>query len=73
MRCRLCGGLLEPRVTDLPFKVSDTSIVIVKALPVLECGQCGEAELSGDTMAKVEEVIARVDDASEVEVVRFAA
>ena len=42
MRCRVCGGLLEPRVTDLPFKIGDSSIVILKALPVLQCRQCGE-------------------------------
>ena len=32
MRCRVCGGQQERRVTDLPFKVTDHSIVIVKAL-----------------------------------------
>jgi hypothetical protein len=34
MRCRVFGGLLERRVTDLPFKIGDSSIVVVKALPV---------------------------------------
>ncbi len=34
MKCRICGGSLEARVTDLPFKIADFSIVILKALPV---------------------------------------
>ena len=73
MKCRVCGGSLEPRVTDLPFKVSESSIVIVKALPVLQCGQCGDTELEHSTMLRVEKLLERVDRSSELEVIRFAA
>ena len=54
MRCRVCGGLLEPRVTDLPFKISDSSVVILKALPVLQCRQCGETEMEHAPMLHVD-------------------
>ncbi len=40
MNCRVCGGAMEERVTDLPFKIGDISIVIVRALPVLQCRKC---------------------------------
>lgn len=73
MRCRVCGGLLERRTTDLPFKIGDSSIVILKALPVLQCRQCGETELENATMRRVDEVLAGVDRSSELEVIRFAA
>jgi len=73
MSCRMCGGLLESRVTDLPFKIGDTSIVILRSLPVLQCRQCGETELEQPTMRRVEEVLAGVDESSELEVIRFAA
>jgi len=73
MRCRVCGGLLEKRVTDLPFKIGDSSIVILKALPVLQCRQCGEVELDQATMVRVEEVLTGVDCSSELEVIRFGA
>ena len=73
MRCRVCGGLLEHRVTDLPFKIGDSSIVIFKALPVLQCRQCGETELEQATMLRVDQVLAGVDTSSELEVIRFAA
>jgi YgiT-type zinc finger domain-containing protein len=73
MKCRVCGGPLEQRVTDLPFKIGDSSIVILKALPVLQCRQCGETELEHATMVRVEQVLAGVDASSELEVIRFAA
>ncbi|MBL8210060.1 MAG: YgiT-type zinc finger protein [Bryobacterales bacterium] len=73
MRCRTCGGTLRPRNTDLPFKTGDTTIVILKALPVLQCGQCGEIELEQATMVRVEELLERVDAAAELEIIRFAA
>lgn len=73
MRCRVCGGGLEPRVTDLPFKIGDSSIVILKALPVLQCRQCGDTELEQRTMLRVDQLLARVDESAELEVIRFAA
>jgi YgiT-type zinc finger domain-containing protein len=73
MNCRICGGLLENRVTDLPFKLGDSTIVIVKALPVLQCRQCGETELEHEIMRRVEVALAGVDRSAELEVIRFAA
>ena len=73
MRCRVCGALLERRVTDLPFKIGDSSIVILKALPVLQCRQCGKAELENVAMSRVDRLLAAVDRSAELEVVRYAA
>ena len=73
MRCRVCGGSLESRVTDLPFKIGDTAIVIVRSLPVFQCGQCGETELDDAAMSRVDTLLARVDKSAELEVVRYAA
>jgi YgiT-type zinc finger domain-containing protein len=73
MRCRICGGLLEPRVTDLPFKIGDSSIVILRALPVLQCRQCGDTELEQVTMSRVDQFLAAVDESAELKVIRYAA
>ncbi len=73
MKCRVCGGLLEARVTDLPFKIGDSTIVILKALPVLECRQCGDTELEHATMARVDLLLGAVDKSAELEVIRYAA
>ena len=73
MRRRVCGGLLEPRVTDLPFKISDASIAILKAVPVLQCCQCGDTELEQETMKRVDELLAGIGESAELEVIRYAA
>jgi YgiT-type zinc finger domain-containing protein len=73
MRCRVCGGATDERVTDLPFTIGDTSIVIVRALRVLQCRQCGETELQNNAMARVDDLLAAVDRSAELEVVRYAA
>ena len=73
MRCRVCGGLLEPRVTDLPFKTGETAIVILRSLPVLQCRQCGDTELEHSTMSRVDEILASAGAPDELRVIRFAA
>jgi YgiT-type zinc finger domain-containing protein len=73
MKCRVCGGLLEPRITDLPFKIGDSRIVILRSLPVLQCRQCGDTELEQETMNRVDQLLAAVDSSAELEVIRYAA
>ena len=73
MKCRICGGSLVPQVTDLPFKIGNSSIVILKSLPVLLCNQCGDTELEHVTMLQVEKLLGGVDKSAELEVIRFAA
>ena len=73
MRCRACGALLAPRVTDLPFKLADTTIVILKALPVLQCPQCGGTELDQATMSRVDQLLRGVNRSAELEVIQYAA
>ncbi len=73
MKCRVCAGPQEPRVTDLPFKIGDSLIVILKDLPVLQCRQCGDIELENSVMLKVEQVLGAVDRSAELEIIRYAA
>ena len=42
MNCQVCGGLMQAKFTDIPFKLDQHNIRIIKDLPVQECGQCGE-------------------------------
>ena len=73
MRCSVCGSKLRPLITDLPFKLSDTSIVILKGLPVLQCDNCREYLLDDSVMNRVEEILQRADAAAELEIIRYAA
>jgi YgiT-type zinc finger domain-containing protein len=73
MTCRICGADMQDRITDLPFKATDRSIVIVKDLPVTQCSGCGEYLLSHAVMQRVESILEGTDQATELEIVRYAA
>lgn len=73
MKCHVCGSAMRPSVTDLPFKTGDTSIVIVKGLPVLQCQGCREFLIEDDAMKRVDALLAKAGTDAELEVVRFAA
>ena len=73
MKCHICGSSLKTLITNLPFKISDTTIVILKGLPVLQCENCSEYLLDDPVMGRVEEILDRVDAAAELEIIRYAA
>lgn len=73
MRCTVCGAELRATITDLPFKVSDTAIVILKHLPVLQCERCPEYLMEDAVLRRVDEILARVDGGTELEIIRYAA
>ena len=73
MKCMTCGSSLQPVQSDLPFKVSQHSIVILKNLPVLQCDNCGEYSIEDPIYRRVEEILAEVDASAELEIIRFAA
>jgi YgiT-type zinc finger domain-containing protein len=72
MICHICGGKLEKIVTDLPFKINDDSIVIVKRLPVLQCVNCSEYVIEDQVMQKVDSILNRIDATAELEVLNYA-
>ena len=73
MNCQLCGAPMQTSVTDLPFKLSASTIAIVKRVPVSECSNCGEYLLDDGTMQRVEEILNNIDDSAELGIVDFAA
>lgn len=73
MKCHVCGSEMEHVHTDLPFKLGESTIVIVKNLPVLQCKSCSEYLLEDPVMQKVEEILDQVNREAELEIVRYAA
>ena len=73
MRCAVCGAELLAMSTDLPFKVREPGIVILKGVPVWQCARCPQYLLEDRVLARVDELLRRVDGAIELEVVRYAA
>ena len=73
MKCSVCGSRLRPTTTDLPFKVTERTIVILKQLPVAQCERCSEYSLEDSVFARVEELLSSVNTSSELEIISFAA
>jgi YgiT-type zinc finger domain-containing protein len=64
---------MKLQITDLPFKISERTIVILKGLPVLQCENCIEYLLENTVLERVEQVLEKVSAASELEIIRYAA
>ena len=73
MKCRVCGSSLRGSITNLPFKVSERTIVILKDLPVEQCESCSEYLLADTVFARVEMLLSGVDTSAELEIIPFAA
>ena len=73
MKCHVCGSRMQSITTDLPFKVNDTTIVIMKDLPVIQCDGCSEYLLDDSVLKRVDGIIEKMDAAAELEIIRCAA
>ncbi len=73
MKCSVCGGELTTVKTDLPFKINENTIVIVKELPVLQCANCPEYLIEDRVLSWVDEILAKVEGGTELEIIRYAA
>ncbi|HEX7184631.1 MAG TPA: YgiT-type zinc finger protein [Thermoanaerobaculia bacterium] len=73
MRCHVCGSEMEAIRTDLPFKLNEKTIVVLRNLPVLQCTSCAEYSIEDSVFAEVEAILSRVDSSAELEVIRYAA
>lgn len=73
MKCHICGGKMKPTTTDLPFKLRSNSIIIVKNLPVLQCGNCQEYLIKDQVMERLDKILKKASIKTELEVIRFAA
>ena len=73
MKCHVCGATMRSLITDLPFKTSETTIVILKGLPVFQCDSCSEYLLDDPVLKRVEKILEKADTVAELEVIRYAA
>ena len=64
---------MQQKRTDLPFKISESTIVIVKDLPVVQCPQCSEYLIPDPVMTKVGKMLTSANKGAELEIVRYAA
>lgn len=60
-------------ISDLPFKTTESSIVILKSLPVLQCENCTEYLIEDAVLSRVDEILVGISGEAELEVIRYAA
>jgi YgiT-type zinc finger domain-containing protein len=73
MKCAVCGAEMRAGTSDLPFKTTERTIVILKGLPVLQCENCAQYLIEDGVLGRVDEILATIDGAAELEIIRFAA
>lgn len=73
MICHNCGKKLEKIITDLPFKIKQNSIVIIKDLPVFQCQNCNEYLIEDPVMKRVDLILNKTDKTAELEILSYAA
>ncbi len=71
MKCHMCGGGMRSIRTDLPFKLDEHRIIVVKCVPVEQCNFCGEYVLRDLTMQSLDLLIASMDNNVELEVRKY--
>jgi YgiT-type zinc finger domain-containing protein len=72
MICHNCGSKLEKLTTNLPFRVNQDCIVIIKGLPILQCRNCNEYLIEDAVMEKVDSILDKIDKTAELEVLTYA-
>jgi len=73
MKCHVCGGRMDSIRTDLPFKLDQHKIIVVKDMPVEQCQSCYEFLIQDPVMEDLDCLLDSVDSGIELEVRRFAA
>jgi YgiT-type zinc finger domain-containing protein len=73
MKCSVCGAEMRSTSGDLPFKTTEDTIVILKSLPILQCENCTHYLIEDAVMSRIDAILAKMDGAAELEVIRYAA
>lgn len=73
MKCTVCGAQMRSTRSDLPFKTTEQTIVILKNLPVLQCETCAQYLIEDVVLGRVDQILAAVNGAAELEIIRYAA
>ncbi len=73
MKCTVCGAGMRSTRSDLPFKTTQKTIVILKSLPVLQCENFAHYLIEDAVLGRVDKILATSNGAAELEIVPYAA
>jgi len=60
-------------VTDLPFRVNRSVMIILRDLPLMQCIECGAYAFEERIMERVHEIVQRLKSPSHLDAVLYAA
>ena len=73
MECHVCGTSMTGVVSELPFRVNRSVMIILRDLPILECTECGAYAFEEKVMERVHEIVERLQAPSHLEAILYAA
>ncbi len=73
MKCTVCGAEMRSTRSDLPFKTTQRTIVILKSLPVLQCQNCTHYLIEDAVLDRVDKILATSNGSAELEIIPYAA
>ena len=72
-KCFCCKGNIVDGFSNYMVDL-DGRFIIVRNVPCHKCSQCGEVSYNGEVVARLEEIVAKLKEASaEVAIVEYAA
>lgn len=71
MKCHICGTPMTRAVSDLPFRVDRSVMIILRDLPLLECSKCGAYALEETVMERVHEIVQKLRSPSHLDAVLY--
>jgi len=72
MKCHVCGNSVTRVVSDLPFRVNRSVMIILRDLPLMECSECGAYALEAMVMERVHEIVEKLRSPSHLDAVLYA-
>jgi YgiT-type zinc finger domain-containing protein len=73
MKCHVCGNPMTRVVADLPFRIDLSVMIILRDLPLLECGECSAYALEETVMERVHEIVWGLASPAHLDVIRYVA
>lgn len=73
MKCHVCGNPMTRVVTDLPFRVDRSVMIIMRDLPLMTCSECGAYAFEERVIERVHEIVDRLHSPSHLDEVLYAA
>ncbi len=73
MKCTVCGARMRATTSDLPFKTTEETILILRSLPVLQCVNCAQYLIEDAVLRRVDEILESIDGGAELQIIRYAA